>query len=342
MPVPESFKKKYSLCGEQYPAQNADRAIQDLFACITRLHTETEAAKAHALDAEEKARNATAEAESLKRANTDLGDEIRTLKSANARLTSEAERLDKKLADIGVTVSANDKKLAESYEKLCTMTEKAEKLCAELGARAEAMYREMDRRICELCNAAASRNDPAVITISPAAEKAADTTDAAVLPDGNNDVTDETEDQPAPEELPDDELSETSTENDPNLFNDADTDQTNDASDDDNMISALKQAIENSKNDKKAPAEPKKETDTEHTASSSEAASEMSDAEIKDMLAAMYSEPGTDDVNVSNNDDAVHEESSKTTEIAEKTPESKSGFGNMKSSLDAIRRRLGK
>ena len=55
MPVLELLKKKYSLNGDQYPARDADRAIQDLIACITRLHSDNEATGIRAANAESKA-----------------------------------------------------------------------------------------------------------------------------------------------------------------------------------------------------------------------------------------------------------------------------------------------
>lgn len=348
MPVPESLKKKYSLNGDQYPARDADRAIQDLIACITRLHSDNEATGIRAANAESKAAALEEECDVLKSRNIELEKEADELRAANQRLTAEAERLDKKLADLGVSVSANDKKLAEAYDRLAALIARAETLCGDLDDRSAEMCRTIEARTEALCRAAGEHAAPvpeaqetaAVEDVQPAEEE---------IP-----VTDTTETESAEaipelelEEMSDDELGEDTP--DPNLFTEIpgqDTEQAGEQTADSSILNALKNAIGSAKaTDAAAPApeteisEPKTEAET---ASSAEAVS-MTDDDIKNMLAAMYSDGSTSEESPAEDKQDKSTAPGSGNEAADETSESsKSGFGTMKSSLDAIRRRLGK
>lgn len=351
MPVPESLKKKYSLNGDQYPARDADRAIQDLIACITRLHSDNEATGIRAANAESKAAALEEECDVLKSRNTELEKEADELRAANQRLTAEAERLDKKLADLGVSVSANDKKLAEAYDRLAALIARAETLCGDLDNRSAAMCRTIEARTEALCHAVGehaaapvpeAQETAAVEDVQPAEEE---------IP-----VTDTTETEAAEtipeleiEEMPDDELGEDTP--DPNLFTEIpcqDTEQAGEQTADSSILNALKNAIGSAKAaDAAAPApeteisEPKAEAEAE--ADSSAEAVSMTDDDIKNMLAAMYSDGSTSEESSAEDKQDKSTAPGSGNEAADEASEgSKSGFGTMKSSLDAIRRRLGK
>lgn len=350
MPVPESLKKKYSLNGDQYPARDADRAIQDLIACITRLHSDNEATGIRAANAESKVAALEEECDVLKSRNIELEKEADELRAANQRLTAEAERLDKKLADLGVSVSANDKKLAEAYDRLAALITRAETLCGDLDDRSAAMCRTIEARTEALCRAAGEHAAPVPEAQETAAVEDVQPSEEAIP------VTDTTETESAEaipeleiEEMPDDELGEDTP--DPNLFTEIpgqDTEPTGEQTADSSILNALKNAIGSAKaTDAAVPApetevsEPKTEAETE--ADSSAEAVSMTDDDIKNMLAAMYSDGSTSE------ESSAEDKKDKSTapgsgnEAADEASESsKTGFGNMKSSLDAIRRRLGK
>ena len=350
MPVPESLKKKYSLNGDQYPARDADRAIQDLIACITRLHSDNEATGIRAANAESKVAALEEECDVLKSRNIELEKEADELRAANQRLTAEAERLDKKLVDLGVSVSANDKKLAEAYDRLAALITRAETLCGDLDDRSAAMCRTIEARTEALCRAAGEHAAPVPEAQETAAVEDVQPSEEAIP------VTDTTETESAEaipeleiEEMPDDELGEDTP--DPNLFTEIpgqDTEQAGEQTADSSILNALKNAIGSAKAaDAAAPAhetgvsEPKTEAETE-TASSAEAVS-MTDDDIKNMLAAMYSDGSTTEESSAEDKQDKSTAPGSGNEAADEASESsKTGFGNMKSSLDAIRRRLGK
>lgn len=350
MPVPESLKKKYSLNGDQYPARDADRAIQDLIACITRLHSDNEATGIRAANAESKAAALEEECDVLKSRNIELEKEADELRAANQRLTAEAERLDKKLADLGVSVSANDKKLAEAYDRLAALIARAETLCGDLDNRSAAMCRTIEARTEALCRAAGEHAAPvpeaqetaAVEDVQPAEEE---------IP-----VTDTTETESAEaipelelEEMSDDELGEDTP--DPNLFTEIpgqDTEQVGEQTADSSILNALKNAIGSAKAADAAASAPETEvsepkTEAETEADSSAEAVSMTDDDIKNMLAAMYSDGSTSEESPAEDKQDKSTAPGSGNEVADEASESsKSGFGTMKSSLDAIRRRLGK
>ena len=346
MTVPESLKKKYSLNGDQYPARDADRAIQDLIACITRLHSDNEATGIRAANAESKVAALEEECDVLKSRNIELEKEADELRAANQRLTAEAERLDKKLADLGVSVSANDKKLAEAYDRLAALITRAETLCGDLDDRSAAMCRTIEARTEALCRAAGEHAAPV-----PEAQETAAVEDVQP-PEEAIPVTDTAETESAEaipeleiEEMPDDELGEDTP--DPNLFTEIpgqDTEQAGEQTADSSILNALKNAIGSAKAaDAAAPAhetgvsEPKTEAETETEAVS------MTDDDIKNMLAAMYSDGSTSEESSAEDKQDKSTAPGSGNEAADEASESsKTGFGNMKSSLDAIRRRLGK
>lgn len=430
MPVPESLKKKYSLNGDQYPARDADRAIQDLIACITRLHSDNEATGIRATNAESKV--------------AALEKEANELRAANQRLTAEVERFDKKLADLGVSVSANDKKLAEAYDRLAALIARAETLCGDLDDRSTAMCRTIEARTEALCRAAgehapvleaqasveseavqpAEEDTPVTDTIEselaeaiPELEEMSDdkldedtpdpdmfaeissqvtkqsgeqTADSSILnalksalvsakatdtaasapeteigepkTEAETDssaedeipVADATENESAEaipelelEEMPDDEIGEDTP--DPNLFTDIpsqDTEQASEQTTDSSILNALKNALGSAKAADAATHAPEteiSESQTEAKTDSSAEAVSMTDDDIKNMLAAMYSEGGTSEESNAEDTQDKSPAPGSGNEAADEVSESlKTGFGNMKSSLDSIRRRLGK
>ena len=347
MPVLELLKKKYSLNGDQYPARDADRAIQDLIACITRLHSDNEATGIRAANAESKAAALEEECDVLKNRNIELEKEADELRVSNQRLTAEAERLDKKLADLGVSVSANDKKLAEAYDRLASLIARAETLCGDLDDRSAAMCRTIEARTEALCRAAGDEHTaPERETRESVASEAAQP-DKEEIPVADTTGSAEAIPELVFEEMPDDELGQDTP--DPNLFTEIpsqDVEQVSEQTADSSILDALKNAIGSAKaTDAAAPApkpeisKPKTEAETD---GSTEAIS-MTDDDIKNMLAAMYSDGGTSEESpAEDKQDKSPAPGSGNETTDEASESSKTGFGNMKSSLDAIRRRLGK
>lgn len=396
MSVSESFKKKYLLSGDTYSAQNADRAISDLIACITRLHSDVGAASARAESAEKQVEAVKAENKKLLSENENLGNELLRLRDANTRLTADAEMFDKKLADVRATVNANDRKLAEASERLSALIARAEQLCTEIDERTEVLCKNIDERIGAVGSTSATsdncrsgENESA----SSATDETEETAVTAAVEEGpasaDGEVADEAaEDIPELEEIGDDELSENDTDSDPNLSEDADEIVENDEnietiSEETNMLEALKQALAGSGRQKKTPATEEKKSDpdiavtdtagetadvTEASVSSDEKPADekapepahepsFSDDDIKNMLTAMYSDKESSDVGTHEDDTpAAGADAEDDTEKAETSaadtatqPEAApaqsgehSGYGSMKNSLEAIRRRLGK
>lgn len=376
MTVSESFKNKYSLSGETYPARNADRAISDLFSCISRLHAEAAAAGERADAAEKQTAALTAETKALidenralSEENTELQNTISELQKTNARLIAEAEQLDRRLASVGVTVSANDKKLAESSERLCALVARAEQLCQTLDERTAELCRTFDERSEILCrNAVAPVNtvdkteacvtavedstgdEPVQEGTAATAETETEIAEVSDIPEpGVTDSENVESVDPTPEDMADEALDEAL---DPNLFAGDETpaeitpdiDLASDApgNDEDSVVNALKQAISefSAEPDNIAPAEdPSAAKDT----------NSATDDEIKNMLAAMYStaeEKSTADsadAPAAATEPKPEEPENNSVESNSNTDQSKnSGYGNMKNSLAAIRRRLGK
>lgn len=392
MSVSESFKKKYLLSGDTYSAQNADRAISDLIACITRLHSDVGEASARAESAEKQIEAVKAENKKLLSENENLGNELLRLRDANTRLTADAEMFDKKLADVRATVNANDRKLAEASERLSALIARAEQLCTEIDDRTEVLCKSIDERIGAVGGtSAASDNcrDSENESAASATDEAEETADIAAVEEEPASASDETaEDIPELEEIGDDELSEDDTDSDPNLSEDADEIVENDEnietiSDETNMLEALKQALAGSGRQKKTPSTEEKKSDpdiavndtagetvdvTETSVSSDEKPADetapepahepsFSDDDIKNMLTAMYSDKESSDGDTHEDDTpAAGADTEEDTENAETSaadtatqPEAapaqsgeRSGYGSMKSSLEAIRRRLGK
>lgn len=389
MPIPESLKTKYSLSGDRYIAENADRAISDLVACISRMHAENTALSAKMQAAERRADELSAKAKTLEDENARLDISVHELTSANRRLTSEAERLDKKLAEVSVAVTANDKKLSDAAERLALLTERAERLCADLAERSDDICREFDRRVA-LLNVSeppiapsspsddAENADETSKTPEPSPAAGITTTDIAVdavsvsEPVSEPETTAATDGDEKPDELleldsltEDDELTESG---DPNLFEDtggdaataeapADTATPDDEPaaagvaatsvevDDGDMLRALKQAIGMAVS---ADDEPQADRDTPKTAADTDTVTvaedksngdvnatppSPTDDDIKSMLAAMYSdsEPAP----------AVPETPTANSSTGDGDGDKSSDFGSVKSTLDAIRRKIG-
>lgn len=393
MPIPESLKTKYSLSGDRYIAENADRAISDLVACISRMHAENTALTAKMQAAERRADELSAKAKTLEDENARLDISVHELTSANRRLTAEAERLDKKLAEVSVAVTANDKKLSDAAERLALLTERAEQLCADLAERSDDICREFDRRVA-LLNVSeppiapsspsddAENADETAKTPEPSPAAGITTTDIAV--DAGSvaepvcgsvsepETTAATDDNETPDELleldsltEDDELTESG---DPNLFEDtcddaataespADTATPDDEPaaagvavtsvevDDGDMLRALKQAIGMAVS---ADDEPQADKDTPKAAADTDTVTvaedksngdvdatppSPTDDDIKSMLAAMYSD--------SEPTSAAAEVQTTDSKAGDGDSDKSSDFGSVKSTLDAIRRKIG-
>lgn len=393
MPIPESLKTKYSLSGDRYIAENADRAISDLVACISRMHAENTALTAKMQAAEQRADELSVKAKTLEDENARLDISVHELTSANRRLTAEAERLDKKLAEVSVAVTANDKKLSDAAERLTLLTERAEQLFADLVERSDDICREFDRRVALM----AAPESPSVSSLAsddaenanetekmpePSPEAGITTTDIAVdaepvaeavsQPVSETETTAATDDDETPDELleldgltEDDKLTEA---DDPNLFEDAgdaavtaevtaktaaaedestatDFAATSVEVDDGDMLRALKKAIGMA-----VSAEPELHTDKDTsgkvtyadtvTAAEDESNSKVeapspspTDDDIKSMLAAMYSDNEPSPTAVGNQ--------TTDSKAGEGDGDKGSDFGSVKSTLDAIRRKIG-
>lgn len=318
MPVPSTIKNKYSLSGDVYPSANADRAISDLLACIARINDEKERADARTLAAEGRLAEAITSEKALKSENERLRSELEELRAANQRITADAEKLDRRLAAVGVTATANDKRIAESSEHLNSLILQAERLFSELETRTSKLCTELDRHAAALTdNIANTTADPDTTDVAEEVdhieveeadifeniEDTASMSEPEDISEEEGEGMGETEEEPEPIEDSDDELDEDS---DPNLFceEDGSTDDTADIAD---------------------------ARDGEAGTTSS-----VSDDEVKNMLEAMYSPDIGNDDNPSDN----------VAKDAEETPQPQSAsnaeYNNMRSSLDAIRRRLGK
>lgn len=393
MPIPESLKTKYLLSGDRYIAENADRAISDLVACISRMHAENTALTAKMQAAERRADELSAKAKTLEDENARLDISVHELTSANRRLTAEAERLDKKLAEVSVAVTANDKKLSDAAERLALLTERAEQLCADLAERSDDICREFDRRVTLL-----TVSEPPIAPSSPSDDtENADETAKTPEPSpaagitatdievdagpvakpvcgsvSEPETTAATDDDETPDELleldsltEDDELTESG---DPNLFEDTcddaataeapgDTATPDDEPaaagvaatsvevDDGDMLRALKQAIGMAVS---ADDEPQADKDTPKTVADTDTVTVAEDKsngdvdatppaptddDIKSMLAAMYSE--------SEPTSAAAKVQTTDSKAGDSDSDKSSDFGSVKSTLDAIRRKIG-
>ncbi len=323
MPVPSTIKNKYSLNGDVYPSANADRAISDLLACIARINDEKERADARTLAAEGRLAEAITSEKALKNENERLRSELEELRAANQRITADAEKLDRRLAAVGVTATANDKRIAESSEHLNSLIIQAERLFSELETRTSKLCTELDRHAAALTdNIANPAADPDTADVAEEVDyieveedifENIEDTSSRSEPENISEEEGEGAGEEEAEQIEDsdDELDEDS---DPNLFCEEDefTDGTADIAD---------------------------ARDGEADTTSS-----VSDDEIKNMLEAMYSPDIGSDENPS--DTAEAEESDSVAKDAEETPQPQSAssaeYNNMRSSLDAIRRRLGK
>lgn len=392
MPIPESLKTKYSLSGDRYIAENADRAISDLVACISRMHNENAALAEKLKAAEQRADELAAKAGSLEDENAKLDLSIHELTSANRRLTAEAERLDKKLADVSVAVTANDKKLSDAAERLAALAERAERLCEDLAERSNEICRNFDTRIALLSIPGVAHSNSAVGT---------DGTDSTDDNTDTPDIAEDTDEYLELDRLTD--IDELPAEGDPNLFEeDAKATQVGDAApedtdkkedtieartddrgnepkvsadvDDGDVLNALRRAVAESIGGSDL------DLDTAHEMQEPN----VSDANDEDGFCTdLKSDPDSDSVSESDSEPAVSSNSSKTSETqppsptdddiksmlaamyadsssqsAADTPQSEapveadaaqdgndsnknSDFGSVKSTLEAIRRKIG-
>lgn len=378
MPIPESLKTKYSLSGDCYNAENADRAISDLVACISRIHGENTALAAKVKNSEQHANELEIKTKILEDENARLDISVHELASANRRLTVEAERLDKKLADVSIAVTANDKKLSDAAERLAALTERAEQLCADLAERSDEICRKFDRRVALLTisgnvssNITESSDindfDDSLDDVSDKTETQLESKSICVtVEEENNDIADELfeldlltdtdelsiDDDPNvyAEDTADVKPAETTCENttiDTSFPNIADTPDTAVNVDGGDILKALHEAVETTLPIvEETYAAPESHT-AENTNIEQNSVDKKNfpdsqafdipsptDDDIKNMLAAMYadSEPATEyAAETSQSGDDTHDGDSNKN----------SDFGSVKSTLAAIRRKIG-
>lgn len=339
MPIPESLKTKYSLSGERYIAENADRAISDLVACISRMHSENTELVAKLKTAERHVDELASKVRSLEDENANLDLSVHELTSTNRRLTAEAERLDKKLADVSVAVTANDKKLSDAADRLATLTERAEQLCAHLAERSNEICRNFDMRIALLSTP---------ICIDNNSNDHYDAADEIATTDNIEENSDEYAEL---EQLTD--SDELSIDDDPNLFDEAirdkediidepdispdaehDTDEMNHSNSLDDLNESASAVTK--------PRDEERTYNTEPIPAPSETAGtpthSPTDDDIKSMLAAMYADTASES-------SASAPQRSETLQASHDTHDGdnskNSDFGSVKSTLDAIRRKIG-